>query len=60
LVGFVSHPCHVSIGPDQDGSRSSDRADYGKLPYAKIFGIDQLNPIPPRVDVEAPGLLEIK
>jgi hypothetical protein len=60
LVGFISHPCDVSIGPDQDGSGSIDRADYGKLPHAKMFSIDELDPIRPLRDIQVAGLTEVE
>src|SRR5262245_40957680 len=59
-VSLVSDPCHRSVGPDQDGIGSSDRADDGKLPRAEIFGVDQLNPICPRGDIEAPLPIEVE
>lgn len=60
FVGFISHPRHVSIRPDQDGSGSRDLADNGKLPRAKIFSIDDLNPISPWRDVEVARLTEVE
>src|SRR5947207_5855306 len=59
-VGSVSHPGHVSVGPNQHGSGSSDRAKYRKLPRTNVLGVDQLNPICPRSDVEAAGLIEVE
>jgi ribosomal protein S18 acetylase RimI-like enzyme len=46
----------VSVGPDQYGGGSGDRPECRKLPRAVVFGVDQLNPICPRSDVEAAGL----
>jgi len=43
---------HVSVGPNQHGSGSSDRAKYRKLPDTNVFSVDQLNPIRPWSDVE--------
>gem|GEM_PF-6440074 len=31
-MGWVSHPGNVSVGPNQHGTGSSDRATYRKLP----------------------------
>src|SRR5437870_13286364 len=59
-AGSVSHPGYVSVGPNQHGSGSSDRAKYRKLPDANVFGVDQLNPIRPWSDVEAAGLPEVE
>jgi hypothetical protein len=65
LIGFISYPGHVSIRPDQDGNGRSYRADYGKLPRIKIFGIkifdvDELDPISPLRDIDVAGLTEIE
>ena len=34
-LGSVSHPGHVSVGPDQHGGGSGDRAEYRKLPRTR-------------------------
>src|ERR1700749_3419379 len=60
LAGYVAHPGDISVGPDQHSSGSSDLAEYRKIPGATIFGVDQLNPVRPRSDVEAAGLTEIE
>ena len=59
-LGQVSHPGHISVGPNQHGGGSSDRPEYRKLPRTDVFGVDQLNPIRPRSDVEAAGLTEVE
>src|SRR5687767_5731162 len=59
LLRPVSHPRHISVRPNQNGSRSSDRPDCRKLPRAIVFGVDGLNPIRPPSDVEAPRLTEV-
>jgi hypothetical protein len=59
-VGVVSHPGDMSVGPDEHGGGSRDRADNRKLPNADVFGADQLNPIRPRSDVETAGLAEVE
>ena len=58
--GAVSHPGDISVGPNQHGGGSSDRAEHRKLPQTSVFGVDQLNPIRPRSDVEAAGLTEVE
>jgi hypothetical protein len=52
-VGWLSDPGDVSVGPDQHGGGSGDRAKYRKLPQAVIVSIDQLDPVSPWSDVEA-------
>ena len=54
----VPHPGHISVGPNQNGGGSGDRPECRKLPSPGVFGVDQLNPICPRSDVEAAGLAE--
>ena len=56
----VSHPGDMAIRPDQHGSRSGDCAKCRKLPHAVVFGVDQLDPIRPRSDVEAAWLTEVE
>src|SRR3954454_2418214 len=50
----------MSVGPDQHGTRSGDRAKCRKPPHAVVFGVDQLDPIRPRSDVEAAWLTEVE
>src|SRR4029077_104381 len=50
----------MSVGPNQDGSGSSDRAKYRELPHTGILSVDQLNPIRPWSDVQATGLTEVE
>ena len=57
---MVSQPSDMSIGPDQHCSRSGDRAKCRKFPHAVVFGVDQLDPIRPRSDVEAAWLTEVE
>jgi hypothetical protein len=59
-VGSVSDPGDVSVGPDQYGSGSGDRAKDWKLPGADIFSIDRLDPVSPWGDVEAAGLTKVE
>src|SRR5215472_15302123 len=59
-VGSVSYPHHMSVGPNQHGSGSTDRAKYRKLPRTAIVRVAHLNPIRPWRDVEAAGLTEIE
>src|ERR1700693_1673490 len=53
--GAVPHPGDMSVGPDQHGSGSGDRAKYRKFPQPDIFSIDHLDPVRPRCDAEAAG-----
>jgi len=58
--GLVSHPGHVSVGPNQTSDGSRDRPDCRKLPRTHVCGVDQMNAIRPRTDVEAAGLTEVE
>src|SRR5438445_3131901 len=60
LVREVSHPGHMTVGPNQHGAWRRDRAECRKLPRADVFGVDQLNPICPWSDVEAAGFTEVE
>ena len=60
LLGPVSYPSDVSIGPDQDGSRSCNCADHWEFPQAPVFSVDQLNAIRPRSDVQAARLAQVE
>ena len=40
LPGCVSHPGHVSVGPNQYGGGSSDHPERRKLPCTHIFSVD--------------------
>jgi hypothetical protein len=60
LVRPVSDPRDMSIGPDQDGNRSSDHAEHRELPYTRVASVDQPNVIPPWGDVEGTGLTEVE
>ncbi len=59
-MGPISHPRDVPVGPDQYRSGSSDVAEHRKLPGAAKVGIDQLDPIRPRRDVESTGFAEVE
>src|ERR1700722_908412 len=60
-LGAVPHPGDISVGPDQHGSGSRDRAKYRKLPRTSVFGVDQPDPaVCPRRDVKAAGLTEVE
>jgi hypothetical protein len=50
----------MSVGPDKHRGGSRDRAHNRKLPAADVFGVDQLNPIDPRSDIQAAGLAEVE
>ena len=50
----------MSVGPNQDGSRSRDLAEYRKLPRANVFDVDHLNSSRPWCDVEAAGFTEVE
>src|SRR6202050_208049 len=56
----VPYPGDISVGPDQHGCRSGDLAKYRKLPRADILSIDQLDPVSPRRDLNAPPLTEVE
>ena len=56
LLLLVSHPCHVSIWPNQHSRRSSHRAEHRKLPRPFVLGVDQLNAIGPGCYIEFAGL----
>ena len=60
LVRAVSDPRDVSVGPDQHGSGSSDRAEHRELPHTSVSSVDPLHPIRPWSDVEGAGLTEIE
>src|SRR5437763_9133483 len=54
-IGSLSYPGDIAVGPDQHGNGSRNRAGHRKLPHPIVFDIDQLDPIRPRRDIEAPG-----
>src|SRR5215469_10059053 len=60
LVGTLSYPGDVPVGPDQHGSGGGDRAKDRKLPRAGVFGVDQLGPLRPGGDVEGAGPAEVE
>src|SRR5262245_66430840 len=55
----VTDPRHISVGANQRGGGSSNRPKYRKIPRTNIIGVDQLNPIRPRRDVETTTFTEI-
>jgi len=59
LLGQVSHPGHISVGPNQHGGRRRDHPEFRKLPITNVIGVDQFNPICPWADVDA-GLTEVE
>ena len=59
-VRTVSDPRDVSIGPNQHGSGSRDRAEHRELPHTSVSSVDPLNPVRPWSDVEGAGLTEIE
>ena len=52
----------MSVGPNQHGGGSSDRAQHRQLPPTRILRVDSSNPICPggRRAVEGVGLTEIE
>jgi hypothetical protein len=50
----------MSVGPDQHGGGSGDRADYRKLPWAGVGGVDQPDPVCPSGDFDAAGVAEVE
>src|SRR5215813_306137 len=55
----VTDPRHISVGANQHGGGSSNHPKYRKIPRANIIGVDQLNPIRPRSEVETATFAEI-
>src|SRR5271163_4084094 len=43
LVGAVSDPRDISVGPDQHGRGGSDGAEYWKVPCASVSSVEQPN-----------------
>src|SRR3954468_19254574 len=60
MVRAVSDPRDVSVGPNQHGSGSSDRAEHRELPHISVSSVDPLNPIRPWSDIEGAGLTEVE
>src|SRR5207237_672682 len=60
LLALLADPGHVAVGADQHGLRWLDGAEYWKLPYTCIPGVDQLNPIQPWRDVEGARLVQVE
>lgn len=56
----ISHPRDISIGPNQYDRWRADRTKRGKLPHAIVCGVDQLDSIGPRRDVQAAWLTEVE
>src|ERR1700716_386933 len=59
-VSAIANPGDVSIGTHQYGGRCTDLAEYRKFPGAGVRGIDELNSVGPRCDVEAAGTTEVE
>src|SRR5207302_2578751 len=59
-VSAIANPGDVSIGTHQYGGRCTDLAEYWKCPGAGIRGIDELNSVGPRCDVEATSVTEVE
>lgn len=60
MLSRVTDPRNISIWPDHHSGGSRDHADCRKLPRAVVRGVDRLNPIAPRADVERAGLAEVE
>jgi hypothetical protein len=43
----------MSVGTNEQGAPSRDRADHRQLPGACVHGVDEPNPIRPRRDVHS-------
>ena len=56
----TTHPGDIPVGPNQRGARRFHGAKHGKVPCAKVFRVDQPNPISPRRDVDVAGLAEVE
>jgi len=50
----------MSVGPDQHGGGSGGRAEYRKLPWAGVRGVDQPDPVCPSGDFDAAGIAEVE
>src|SRR5881392_1217238 len=60
VLGSVSHPGHISVGPNQHGGGGSHRPDPRELPRTDVSGVDRLNAICPWSDVDDTGLTEVE
>jgi len=58
LSQVVRSPTHAKY--PQHGGRSSDRPEYRKLSRTNVLGVDSLNPICPRCDVETAGFIKVE
>ena len=47
LVRAFSDPGDVSVGPNQHGRGSSDRAEHRELPHTVVSSVEALDPIRP-------------
>ena len=56
----LSDPRHISVGPNQYGTRSNNGSDRRQFPHTSIFGVDQANAIRPRSDIETAALTEVE
>src|SRR3954454_5482196 len=56
----LTDPGDVTIRSDQHGARRSDAANRGKLPLARVGGVDRWNPVRPSPRVDAPALAEVE
>src|ERR1700679_2599867 len=54
------HPRDISVGSDQHGGGSGDRAQDRKFPQFDTLSFDQLDTVSPRSDGKAAGLTEVE
>src|SRR5689334_24912772 len=59
-MGSFSYPGDISVGPNQHGTGSRNRANDRKLPRTSVFDVDRVDPIHPWSDVEVPGPTEVE
>src|SRR6202171_2443360 len=59
-ISALADPGDVSVRPDQDGRRRSHLADHRKLPDTGVRGVNELNAVGPRCDIEPTRLAEVE
>ena len=58
-VGTVSHPCHITVGSDQDSGGGGDLTEYRQFPRADMISLDQTHPVGPPGNLESAPLTEV-
>src|ERR1700682_6324671 len=59
-ISALANPGDVSVRPDQHGRRRSHLADHRKLPDTGVRGVNELNAVGPRCDIEPTRLAEVE